>query len=167
MTSWQLSELVGAEPSSPFSAVFLNYVLPSASVVSHLAKHAARIVCADGGANRLRDSGLDIVPDAIVGDLDSIREDVAAYYREKRVSIIEDGDQYSTDMDKAVRWAIKQDPNDDIVIVASMGGRLDHSLSNINSAFTAKANVKFFFVNSDCLGCLLLPVRALFSFTSC
>lgn len=73
-------------------------------------------ICADGGANRLYDElrgpshASDSVPmphpHAIIGDLDSIRPEVAAYYRDAGVAITDlSHDQDSTDLQKCVEYA--------------------------------------------------------------
>lgn len=45
-----------------------------------------KIICADGGANYAYKLG--IVPDLIIGDLDSINKDVLSYFKSKKVEII-------------------------------------------------------------------------------
>ncbi|SCU88527.1 LAMI_0D10418g1_1 [Lachancea mirantina] len=66
-------------------------------------------VCADGGANRLYEYlGDEIVrqkyiPHYIVGDLDSVRNEVLSYYREKGAIVIQQTSQYATDFDKCVK----------------------------------------------------------------
>lgn len=81
-----------ALPSRPLAAVVLNWTLPT--LTASVWQRAVLRVCADGGANRLHDelpgmlpgeSVADVrerfLPDAIRGDLDSLRPDVLAYYR--------------------------------------------------------------------------------------
>ncbi len=62
-------------------------------------KFAPQLVAVDGGANRLRK--IKIVPDFIVGDMDSI--DCLDYMLEKQTKIIEIKEQNSTDFDKSLR----------------------------------------------------------------
>ena len=66
-------------------------------------------VCADGGANRLYNffegnehARSEYIPDYIIGDLDSLNEDVKDYYKERGVLIIKQTTQYSTDFSKSV-----------------------------------------------------------------
>ncbi|GJJ12859.1 hypothetical protein Clacol_007105 [Clathrus columnatus] len=72
-----------------------------------------RLWKAYGGANRLYDTlandkdRLKFIPELIKGDLDSLRDDVRAYYLEevvlpKGVEIIRDPDQYTTDLQKCL-----------------------------------------------------------------
>ena len=82
--------------------------------------------CADGGANRLHDLGLEEDeaklcvcdcnidpyllkadffkrPAAICGDLDSVRPDVLRHYEQQGVRIIKDDNQYETDLMKSLQ----------------------------------------------------------------
>jgi thiamine pyrophosphokinase len=65
-------------------------------------------ICADGGANRLHDelptAATQRVPNAIVGDLDSIRGDVRAFFLALGVQAVDLAhDQDSTDLDKCIQ----------------------------------------------------------------
>ena len=119
-----------ARSATEDALLILNYHLPA--MTSHVWKlvHARRCVCADGGANRLYDELPEMlakaskatndddendafaravreahVPRAIVGDLDSVRPEVLAFY-EKRGCLTVDlsHDQDTTDLHKAVTW---------------------------------------------------------------
>ncbi|KAI5964094.1 THI80 [Candida pseudojiufengensis] len=71
--------------------------------------HCELVVCADGGANRLYNYFKDeqlrskYIPNYIVGDFDSISEEVKDYYEKKGTKIIPQRTQYSTDFQKAVK----------------------------------------------------------------
>jgi thiamine pyrophosphokinase len=68
-------------------------------------------VCADGGANHIRDKFPSTIapPDAIVGDLDSIRTDVRGAYSEMGIPIIDlSADQETTDLEKCVHHIRQQ-----------------------------------------------------------
>lgn len=92
------------------------------SLLRHLWSKATLRVCADGGANRLHDSfdvggehgeGGDsvgdpsedrarFVPDVIVGDLDSLRPEVARYYEDRGSEIKRRDDQDHCDFEKCL-----------------------------------------------------------------
>jgi len=57
------------------AAIFLNGAPDSETLIEAVAKRAALIVAADGGARHALAAG--IVPDLIVGDMDSLGEDLA------------------------------------------------------------------------------------------
>lgn len=83
--------------------------LTAAARFNHLWQHSSVRLCADGAANRLYDS-LDesvrasMLPDLIIGDLDSLRIDVSDYYSSCGVAIECVADQDSHDFEKCLRW---------------------------------------------------------------
>jgi len=96
---------------------------------------ADRIVCADGGANYLVD--IDITPDLILGDLDSILPDTLKRF--KGVEVIKDSDQFSTDTMKVINYELSQGA-DELILLGATGGRIDHTLANL-SLLTRYADV--------------------------
>ncbi|GAV53986.1 hypothetical protein ZYGR_0AK04880 [Zygosaccharomyces rouxii] len=93
----------------PSALLILNQKIDIAEVFLEIWHHYKLKVCADGGANRLYELfGEDeaarsrYLPDYIVGDLDSLNEDVEKYYRQKNVVIIKQLTQYSTDFSKCL-----------------------------------------------------------------
>lgn len=76
------------------------------------------------------------VPEAIVGDLDSIKPSVQTFYENLGCQIIHDSDQYSTDFGKCIvyiRSAAKREVDNerkppDILIYGSLSGRVDQGL---------------------------------------
>ena len=101
---------------------------PLSSKVIELAKNSL-VVAADAGADRLLK--FNIVPDWIIGDLDSISE--------KAITKLEDWtitnkDIQKTDLEKAVDFAFEKGVKE-IVIVGWEGGRIDHTLAALGMAF--------------------------------
>jgi thiamine pyrophosphokinase len=89
------------------------------------------ILCADGGANYAYELGLK--PDCIIGDLDSIKPEVKKYFETCQV----DFHKYSprkdfTDMQLVLSTALELGA-DEIVLLGTLGGRLDHTLANLYS----------------------------------
>jgi thiamine pyrophosphokinase len=85
------------------------------------------LICADGGANSARK--LNVLPNYIVGDLDSISKDTLKYYSGKS-NIIKIKRQNDTDVEKCIKYAVKK-RLDDIVLTGVTGDRLDHTFCNI------------------------------------
>lgn len=87
------------------------------------------IICADSGANHLYELGF--VPHLIVGDFDSIREDVLQAYYEKgcKVETYPVEKDY-TDTELAIQLALEKKPQE-IDLLGGIGNRLDHSLANV------------------------------------
>jgi len=84
------------------------------------------ILAVDGAANILLDNA--IKPDAIVGDMDSIRSDILVAAKEMGINVDKRDDQESTDFDKAMRHL--QEKNIlRIDVIGHRGFRLDHELS--------------------------------------
>jgi thiamine pyrophosphokinase len=92
-----------------------------------LARAARYLVAADGGANHLARIGLR--PHAVVGDLDSLLPSVRAWVGEERV--VERPDQDTTDLHKALVYAVEELGAGALSVLAATGGRLDHALENL------------------------------------
>ncbi len=87
------------------------------------------LICADGGANVCY--AADIVPDYVIGDMDSVNGEVLTEWREnKGTKVVLDEDQDKTDMELAIKLANSLDP-DEIEVLGAIGDRLDHTLGNI------------------------------------
>jgi thiamine pyrophosphokinase len=119
--------------------IIANGEAPGAALLRKLVAVADQVVCADGGANTAR--ALGIRPDAIVGDFDSITGATRVHFRD--VTTHEDQDEYSTDLEKSVRWAIAHECRD-ITIIGALGRRLDHTVGNLGvlPKFHAEARIR-------------------------
>ena len=124
------------------SLLLLNQPLKRETLIDLFVK-SSNVVCADGGANRLFDAFDDeterksYLPGFIKGDLDSIRPEVRAYYTEKGVIVEELQDQDYNDMEKCLQFmldTVQSDFKDKIVVYGAFGGRMDQTLSSLNSA---------------------------------
>jgi thiamine pyrophosphokinase len=106
--------------------IIANGEPPQKKRVVLLAKRAGTVICADGGANTALKMG--ILPDAIVGDFDSIHGEALVKFR--RVAMYEDRNDQTTDLEKAIAWAIESH-FDHITVVGASGKRLDHTVGNL------------------------------------
>ena len=106
--------------------IIANGEPPQKNRLALLVKRASTVICADGGANTALKQG--VTPDAIVGDLDSIHAEALVKFR--RVAIYEDHNDETTDLEKAISWAI-QSNYDHITVVGASGKRLDHTVGNM------------------------------------
>lgn len=100
------------------------------------AESAAVIVAADGGANRLYRGG--IVPDAVVGDLDSIRPEVLALQKH----VQREPDQDRTDCDKLLAY-FQSAGVTAATVVGVEGNLLDHTIAAVHSALRTPLDVRF------------------------
>ncbi len=87
-------------------------------------------VAADGSANLLH--FLKLLPDAVVGDFDSLRPDVKEKIPEKILFHVKEQD--TNDADKSVRHCLKLGFNE-INLLGADGGRQDQFLSNLEIIF--------------------------------
>lgn len=94
--------------------------------------------------DRGKADGVKQIPNAIIGDLDSLDESVEAFYRDKGVAIVRDSDQYSTDFTKCLKW-LRQNLSGserpgsrlDVVALGGLGGRVDQGFSQIHHLYMA------------------------------
>lgn len=108
--------------------IIANGKAPKKSIFPFLgAQGYSTIICADGGANSAR--RLKIMPDFIVGDLDSIHPETFDFYKDKtKIKRIKSQDD--TDVEKCLKFAIKNH-FEECVLTGVIGDRLDHSFSNM------------------------------------
>lgn len=94
-----------------------------------IAAAAELLIAADGGALLCSDWGL--LPQLIVGDLDSLGADRADALARRGARVIAyPVDKDETDTELAVRCALERGAAE-IVLLAALGGRVDHALANL------------------------------------
>lgn len=104
------------------------------------------IICADGGTNNAYK--MNITPNLIIGDLDSVNKDILCYYKEKGVNI----ERYPTikdmtDTQIATKKALELGASE-IVFIAVIGSRFDHTYANLSLLlFLLKRNIKGVIIN--------------------
>ena len=92
-------------------------------------KQKGDIYCADGGANIAYQ--LNLIPKEIYGDLDSIKDEVKDFYAKKNVKFIKfNVEKDYTDSELVLNEIEKK--YDKIYAIATLGGSVDHELTNIN-----------------------------------
>lgn len=109
-----------------YTAIVADGSFPQHQIPLSYLKNASRIVCCDGSAQSLIAAGMR--PDAIVGDLDSLGDELANQFADR---IFHDENQDTNDLTKAVRWCIEMGYRD-IVILGGTGKREDHTIGNIS-----------------------------------
>lgn len=90
------------------------------------------VIAADGGLHFLTYNG--IIPDVLIGDLDSVKEDVLQSYQDEMEIIPYSPEKDFTDLELALEFAIKKKPGK-ITLVGITGIRLDHVLNNLTLAY--------------------------------
>lgn len=113
-----------------------------------LSQHeGANVIGVDKGMEYLYHHG--IMPQYIVGDFDSVDQEVIHYYRtETKVAIREYNPiKDATDTENAIRLAMTLGSKE-IYILGATGGRIDHLWANIQTLSVAcKANVKAYILD--------------------
>jgi thiamine pyrophosphokinase len=108
--------------------ILANGKTPRKNVIEFLKRKDYNIIiCADGGANSAR--RLNIIPDYIVGDLDSIDKSTLKYFSGKSV-IKKINRQNDTDVEKCLKYAISKKISE-AILVGVTGDRLDHTFCNL------------------------------------
>lgn len=140
--------------------IIANGKSPTLKVVNYFIKKGYdTIICADGGANSARK--LNLLPDFIIGDLDSISKDNLKYYS-KTTSVLKYDRQNDTDVEKCLKFAIKNKFNQ-AVLLGVTGDRLDHTICNLGIVIKFMKQIKILIAAEKSL---LVPVKKSISFSS-
>ncbi len=110
------------------AVVFANADINDYSFCSHYIKDAV-IICCDGGMRHAKKLG--ITPDYIVGDFDSVSQEVLEYYKKQNIELKQvPCRKDETDMELGINHAIEIGA-DDITLIGGIGSRMDHTLANV------------------------------------
>jgi len=109
-----------------YTVIVADGTFPQNEIPLGYLRNAKRIICCDGSAESLVLAGL--VPDAILGDLDSLTDEMAVRFADR---IYLDESQETNDLTKAVSWCGEMGYKD-IIIVGATGKREDHTIGNIS-----------------------------------
>ena len=108
------------------TVILANGEFPSSGRTAGLLAQADRLICCDGAAERLLETG--ILPDLITGDMDSLPLPLQKRYAD---IIRPDKDQETNDLTKAFKAALEPMP-DTIHILGATGKREDHTMANVS-----------------------------------
>lgn len=140
--------------------ILANGKPPTKTIIRHFyGKGFTTIICADGGANSARK--LNIMPDFIIGDLDSITDKNLKYYSDKS-SIIKYTRQSDTDVDKCIKFAIKN-KFAQVVLTGVTGDRLDHTICNLGMVIKYLPKIKIYIAAEKSF---LIPANEQIKFSS-
>lgn len=109
--------------------IFANGAYGDLEAYREIIQVGDKILCADGGANYAYQMG--IIPDCIVGDLDSIRPEVQEFYTAMQVPFQKfparkDFSDLQLCLETAHTWGA-----DELIMLGSLGKRMDHTLANL------------------------------------
>ena len=117
------------------AVIICNGEFPSREYPRYVIRNADIIVCCDGALDRFMRAtekifGQRRLPDAVVGDLDSISAEKRRKYGD---IIIRDPDQETNDQTKAFRHVLAAWPDvTEIHILGATGIRTDHTIGNVS-----------------------------------
>ena len=121
----------------PYHTVIVaNGAFPRHPVPLSFLRGASHVICCDGSTETLLDYGLE--PDYIVGDLDSLSQELQQRYSH---CLHHDPNQENNDLTKAVHFCMERQW-DEITILGATGKREDHSMGNISLLADYAASVK-------------------------
>ena len=83
------------------------------------------VIGADSGGHAIIGHGF--TPDIVIGDLDSFH-----YLNHEGINVLKDPDQDSTDLDKALKYALEQGTKT-CSVLGAFGKRIDHQQKNLSS----------------------------------
>ena len=127
----------------PRIVIFANGIIPNMDSVRNILRPDDLLIGADGGSRHILDLGL--LPNLVIGDLDSLTEDELYELSMADVKIEQyPADKNETDLELAIEYALEQ-RSTSIVIIAALGGRMDQALGNIallSNPLISKMNIR-------------------------
>ena len=117
------------------------------------------LICADGGANSAMK--MNLIPDVIIGDLDSISIKALREFRSVS-TVIEIKSQNDTDVEKCLKYVIKEG-FDETLLMGVTGNRLDHTFCNLGIVLKFFSQINISLVAEDSF---LKPVKGKVKLTS-
>lgn len=109
--------------------IVANGRFPKSHKVLEILRNAEYIICCDGAIKKL--DSHNILPDIIIGDMDSVTTSLLNKYKDKILQIKE---QDTNDLSKAFRYALEQG-FEKLTILGATGKREDHTLANISHLY--------------------------------
>ncbi|MGM0369103.1 MAG: thiamine diphosphokinase [Bacillota bacterium] len=131
--------------------VFLNGELKGDDEFYHnFLSTTDEIFCADGGAKYAYQ--LNLIPNLILGDLDSISDKIIQFYQDYDVEIRKfPVKKDKSDAELLLEFLLTKDYGQ-IILLAALGGRFDHALSNLyllEGVFNEETEVKIITPNNQ------------------
>jgi len=103
---------------------------PSKDLLDRFSKDALLIIATDGAARYAHTHEIRL--DIIIGDMDSLPNDLKKKYEAKGTRIIEEPDQQANDFEKALRFIAAENLSKDVIVLGIHGKRTDHLLANFS-----------------------------------
>ena len=109
--------------------ILCDGAFPTEAYPLFLLDNAQGVVCCDGALKKFLAHKPDGQPLAVVGDLDSLPEDLQERFWD---CLFHEAEQEDNDMTKALRWVLTHHPEvQEITILGATGLREDHTVGNL------------------------------------
>lgn len=108
------------------TAIVANGEVPSSELSIQLLRNMKRVICCDGALQKLL--SINIIPDVVVGDGDSIDEEELLRYK---IPYHADKSEEYNDLQKALKYCLANGYND-ILLFGCGGLREDHFIANLS-----------------------------------
>jgi len=127
-----LTPTIPLNPVLPTSVILGNGTFPEwLDIRQILNRYNAALICADGGSEKARELGL--IPQVIVGDLDSITPETLSRFRSAGVEIIHTPDQEDNDLEKCLRLLLTRGGRQ-FILAGFTGRRDDQTIATLQIA---------------------------------
>lgn len=109
--------------------ILSNGQFPTQPYPLYLLDSAEGVVCCDGALEKLLAHNPSARPLAVVGDLDSLPEELQKQFS---ALVVHESEQDYNDLTKTMRWVLREHPEvSEIVILGATGLREDHTVGNL------------------------------------
>ncbi len=112
----------------PRALILGNGSYPEESQTRNIIKKSSFVVCVDGGSIKARE--LKILPDVIIGDLDSIKSSTIRYFNELKTTIIKISSQEENDLEKSILYLLNHGYKR-IILLGFIGKRDDQTIATL------------------------------------
>lgn len=111
--------------------IFTGGIIEKGKIISQTLQKADKIIAADSGAKTALE--WNYIPEAVIGDFDSIDAETKVNLKEKNVKFITyPVDKNEADTELAIQYAIDNGATEIDIIGGIEGNRIDHILANIS-----------------------------------
>jgi thiamine pyrophosphokinase len=122
-------EFSTTEQQKRYTVIFANGDQPNPETARWHAERAELLIAANGGTHHAL--ALELVPDTIIGDLDSLDQALKNELCAAGTQFLEHPPaKDETDLELALHYAVEQGA-EPIIILAALGGRVDQTIANI------------------------------------
>jgi len=109
--------------------ILCDGAFPTEPYPLYLLDSAEGVVCCDGALKRWVEHNPSAQPLAVVGDMDSLPQELKERYKD---SLYPESEQDYNDLTKAMRWVLREHPEvQEITILGATGLREDHTIGNL------------------------------------